>query len=49
MVRLELAAGVKLDDSKRGLVKVTGRLVLNRTDPEDFLFLLKDAKFGEAD
>jgi hypothetical protein len=30
-------------------VKVTGTLVLNRTDPEAYLFTLKDARIGEAD
>lgn len=33
----------------RSLIKVTGKLQLNATDPEDFLFTIKDAKVGEAD
>ncbi len=34
---------------RRGLVKVTGTLVLNRDNPEGYLFALKDARVGEAD
>lgn len=34
---------------KKGLVKVTGTLSLNRTDPETYLFTLTDARLGEAD
>jgi hypothetical protein len=34
---------------RRGLVKVTGTLVLNRDNPERYLFALKDARVGEAD
>ena len=34
---------------KRGLVKVEGKLKLNRTDPEEFLYTLEDARIGEAD
>lgn len=33
----------------RGLVRVTGRLVLNATDPEEFLYSIRDAKVVEAD
>ncbi|HLW64094.1 MAG TPA: DUF3299 domain-containing protein [Gemmataceae bacterium] len=34
---------------RRGLVKIEGKLKLNATDPEDFLFSLKDAVVGEVD
>jgi hypothetical protein len=33
----------------RGQVCVTGRLTLNATDPENFLYILRDAKVVEAD
>jgi hypothetical protein len=33
----------------RNLVRVTGRLVLNATDPEEFLFSIRDARVAEAD
>ncbi len=36
-------------DFKKGLLKVTGTLVLNRTDPETYLFSLRNAKVGESD
>jgi hypothetical protein len=48
LVSVELARG-KSVDFKKGLVKVTGILALNRTDPESFLFRLSDARVGEAD
>jgi hypothetical protein len=47
-VSVELARG-KSVDFKKGLVKVTGTLVLNRTDPETYLFRLSEARVGEAD
>jgi hypothetical protein len=31
------------------MVRVTGRLVLNSTDPEEFLYTLRDAKVAEVD
>jgi hypothetical protein len=34
---------------QRGLVRVTGRLTLNATDPEDFLYALRDARVGAVD
>jgi hypothetical protein len=34
---------------RRGLVRVVGRLVLNRTDAEDFLYALRDARVGAVD
>jgi hypothetical protein len=48
LVSVELARG-KSVDFKKGLVKVTGTLVLNRTDPETYLFRLSEARVGEAD
>jgi len=33
----------------RGLVRVTGRLALNATDPEEFLYSLRQAKVGGVD
>jgi hypothetical protein len=48
LLYVELPAG-KTVTIKRGLVKVEGTLKVNATDPEDFLFTLKDAKVGEAD
>jgi hypothetical protein len=47
-VSVELAAG-KSVDFKKGLVKVTGTLALNRTDPESYLFRVTDARVGESD
>jgi hypothetical protein len=32
-----------------GMVRVTGRLVLNSSDPEEFLYVLRDAKVAEVD
>jgi hypothetical protein len=34
---------------KRGLVKVQGKLKLNRTDPEAYLYAIEDAAVGEVD
>lgn len=48
MMSVELKPG-KNADFKKGLVKVTGTLSLNRTDPETYLFNLTDARVGEAD
>ena len=48
LLYVELPAG-KTTTIRRGLVKVEGRLKLNATDPEDFLFTLKDGKVGDAD
>ena len=48
LVSIELAPG-KSVDFKKGLVKVTGRLALNRTDPEGYLFRVIEARVGEAD
>ena len=48
LISVELRAG-KATESRKGLVKVTGTLVLNRDNPEGYLFALKDARIGEAD
>jgi hypothetical protein len=48
LLSVELKAG-KTTEFKRGLVKVTGTLVLNRDNPEGYLFSLKDARLGGAD
>lgn len=48
LVSVELAAGMRTT-AKRGLVKVTGVLVLNRDNPEDFLFRVKAARVGEPE
>jgi hypothetical protein len=48
LIGVELTAG-KTAESRRGLVKVTGTLVLNRDNPEGYLFALKDARIGGAD
>src|SRR5207248_1391575 len=48
MVYVELPEGktVKLT---RGLIKITGKLQLNATDPENFLYTISKAKVAEAD
>jgi hypothetical protein len=48
LMNVELKGG-KTADFRKGLVKVTGTLSLNRTDPETYLFTVKDARVGEAD
>ncbi len=48
LLNVELKAGTTAE-YKRGLLKLTGTLVLNRDNPEAFLFSLKDARIGEAD
>ncbi len=48
LLNVELKAG-KTAEFRKGLIKITGTLVLNHTDPEGYLFSLKDAKIGEAD
>lgn len=34
---------------QRGLIRIVGRLTLNRADPEDFLYALRDARVTEVD
>jgi hypothetical protein len=48
LISVELKTGITAE-FRKGLVKVTGTLVLNRDDPEAYLFQLKDARIGEAD
>lgn len=48
LVTIELRTG-KTVDFRKSLVKVTGKLTLNRTDPEGYLFSISDARVGEAD
>jgi hypothetical protein len=48
LVNVELKAGTGAE-FRKGLVKVTGTLSLNRTDPETYLFTLTDARVGQAD
>ena len=45
---IELPAG-QSTRYQRGLVRVVGRLRLNATDPEDFLYAVKDARVGALD
>jgi hypothetical protein len=47
-VNIELKIG-KTTELRKGLVKVTGTLSLNRTDPETYLFNITNARVGEAD
>ena len=48
LVNVELCAGTTAE-LRRGLVKVTGVLELNRNNPESYLFSLRDARIGEVD
>jgi hypothetical protein len=48
LISVEMKDGRQIE-TRRGLVKVTGTLVLNRDDPESYLFSLKDARVGGAD
>jgi len=48
LLSVELKAG-KATDLKKTLVKITGTLTLNRTDPETYWFSITDARVGEAD
>ena len=48
LVNVELKAG-KTAEFRKGLMKVTGTLTLNRTDPETYLFSIAEARVGEAD
>jgi hypothetical protein len=43
MVLVEMPEG-KTRTYTRGLMKVTGKLKLNASDPENFLYIMKDAK-----
>jgi hypothetical protein len=48
IILVELPPGKSMT-LKRGLIKVEGKLKLNASDPEDFLFALKDATIGDVD
>jgi hypothetical protein len=48
IVLVELPAS-KTFNYTRGQVRVTGRLKLNDSDPENFLFILRQAKVTEAE
>jgi hypothetical protein len=48
IVLVELPAG-KAAALTRNQVKVTGRLALNGTDPENFLYTVRDAAIGAPD
>jgi hypothetical protein len=48
LVSVELQAG-KSTQFKKGLVKVTGTLSLNRDNPETYLFSVREARVGAAD
>ncbi len=48
LVLVELPPG-KTETLRRNLIKVTGRLKLNASDPEDFLYSLKNALLSEVD
>jgi hypothetical protein len=48
VVYVEMPAG-KAVPLRRGLVRVVGRLTLNSTDPEDFLYAVRDARIGPVD
>lgn len=47
IIFIELADG-KTTTFTRGLLRVTGRLTLNATDPEDFFYALRDARVGSV-
>jgi hypothetical protein len=48
IVYIELPKG-KSTALTRGLIKITGKLQLNSTDPENFLYTISQAKVAEAD
>ncbi len=48
IVYVEIAGGKSVSFT-RNMMKVTGRLKVNATDPEDFLFTIQDARVSQAD
>ena len=48
IVLVELSPG-KTREYTRGKLRITGKLVLNAKDPEDFLYTIKDAKAVQTD
>lgn len=49
IVRIELAAGGDATTIPRGAIKLTGKLKLNRNDPERFLYTVENAKLAVTD
>jgi tetratricopeptide (TPR) repeat protein len=49
IIRVELANPVEHSKIAKGALIVSGRLKINRTDPEQFLLRITDAKLGNAD
>jgi hypothetical protein len=48
MIRVDLPPG-ETTTARKGLLRVTGTLSLNETDPEGFLYSLRDAKLAPVD
>jgi hypothetical protein len=48
IIYVEMPAGQTVP-LRRGLLRVVGRLTLNATDPEDFLYTIRDARIGPVD
>jgi tetratricopeptide (TPR) repeat protein len=48
IVLVELPAG-QTREYTRNLVRITGRLTLNATDPENFLYIIRQARVADAD
>jgi hypothetical protein len=48
IIYVEMPRG-KTASYRRSLVRVVGRLQLNATDPEDFLYALRQARVTEVD
>ena len=48
IIYVEMPAG-QMARLQRGLVRIIGRLRLNASDPEDFLYAVKDARVGALD
>jgi hypothetical protein len=48
VVSAELEPGTRTT-TRRGLIKATGTLELNRDNPEDFLFRVSGARIGEPE
>ena len=48
LIYVELPRG-KTTTYQRGLTRIVGRLTLNSSDPEDFLYAVRDARVGGVD
>jgi hypothetical protein len=46
IVLVELPEG-KVGRNTRERIRISGKLTLNRTDPENFLYIIRDAKMAE--